>query len=132
MRRYKKEFINSRRSYIYNTKYKPKNYNTAKKAERERSQSKKIRKSYSTLRKSRMSNRSRNHSCRNSFSDVKERLSFTELNFHLDKIIINLSCSKYPVIPKIASEEFDMTVSNELNNESTWDIFWADGVKIIF
>lgn len=128
MRKFKKDFLKSRPRFTRDVGKRPKYFTSAKKADR--SPSKAGRKSYSTLRKSARSRRkSRNRSCRSSVSEVRERLSFTELNIHLDKIIINLSCSKYPVIPKIASEEFGMVVSNEFPEDSSWDIFWTDAVN---
>lgn len=131
MRQYKKDFINSRNSFIrdYKEKTLQIKFNTAKKAERPITREKLKRKSYSSLRKSTYSRRSRNHSSRHSISEVKEKLSFTELNLHLDKMVVNLSCSKYPVIAQIASEEFGMVISHDYSAEGNWDIFWSDAVS---
>lgn len=45
------------------------------------------------------------------------------------RITINLSHSRYPIIKKIAQEDFNMRVSKNPSSEN-WDIYWSDTVQI--
>lgn len=47
-----------------------------------------------------------------------------------DRLVINLAHCRYPLVKKIAEEEFNMRISRNPNEEN-WDIFWSDVVKKI-
>jgi len=46
------------------------------------------------------------------------------------KLKINLSFCKYPIIKQIAKEDFDMRISKNAN-ANDFDIFWGDTVNFI-
>lgn len=60
----------------------------------------------------------------------KPRVSFESKEGN-NEIVINLSHCKYPIIKKIAEDEFNMRVSKNPNNEH-WDVYWSDVVKNFF
>lgn len=45
-----------------------------------------------------------------------------------NRITINLSHSRYPIIKKIAQEDFKMVISKNPSSEN-WDIYWSDTVR---
>lgn len=67
-------------------------------------------------KEARKKTRKSNRSFSSSSSDSEERL------------VINLAYSKYPIIKKIAKEDFNLKISKNPNNEN-WDLLWADTVK---
>ena len=51
--------------------------------------------------------------------------------YSLEKVVINLVHTKYPLLETIAKKEFNFKVSkNESDNK--WDIYWSDTVSDYF